>query len=492
MISTTVLITVGIQVYRNVQNYKINKQRFINDVQQALDFSVEAYYADMARNDIIVLSNSSPFRAIGSTMFGDTIGYHEWELDSATHRQSHMPQLMLQSAFEAVRVNPKPNFSFSSTTTKLNGRTIDSIRNISGTTIAGIGIQGEPWPEDSLGAIDAFVRRVTFSLTRDTMDFVKLDSFLIDELNRKSINVGHAIWHYADDTVLTSDNKTYALSTTSKSTYLPPDEELLVKFNNASLIVLKRGMLDLLISLIISGAVIGSLLYLYRVITEQKELAEIKNDLISNITHEFKTPIATVSTAIEAISNFNQAKDPVKTAKYLDISSNQLQKLNGMVEKLLETASLDSDELELSLESVEVVKFTQQIFEKFHLIKGGKKLSFQTEISEQRKQIDPFHMENAISNLIDNAIKYGGNEISLKLAENGEKLKWQVIDNGGKIDKQQQQRIFDQFYRVPTGNVHDVKGFGIGLYYTKKIVEKHEGTISLSVATNKTDFTIAI
>ena len=344
---------------------------------------------------------------------------------------------------------------------------------------------------DSIEDIEGFTNRLFFALTRE-LDFVRMDSFLVKELNRKSIRVNHALWHYVRDTIRKSNEDGYALTTVSKSTYLPNNQELHMKFENASMIILKRGALDLLISLLISGAVIGSLMYLYRVITEQKQLAGIKNDLISNITHEFKTPIATVSTAIEAISNFNQTNDKEKTAKYLDISNNQLQKLNGMVEKLLETASLDSDELDLNLESVELVKFTQQIFERFHVIKGDKKLVFQTEMSEHNAEMDLFHMENAVANLVDNAIKYGGDEIIIKLSEEEGKVIWQVIDNAHKLDKLQQERIFEQFYRVPTGNLHDVKGFGIGLYYTKKIVEKHLGEISVNVSSNNTIFTIAI
>ena len=233
-------------------------------------------------------------------------------------------------------------------------------------------------------------------------------------------------------------------------------------------------------------------MYLYGIITEQKQLAEIKNDLISNITHEFKTPIATISTAMEGISNFNQANDLEKTAKYVGISQDQLKKLNGMVEKLLETASLDSNELEIALDEVEVVGFTRQIFEKFHVIKGGKQLSYQTDLTERWLKIDAFHMENAIGNLIDNAIKYGGDEVLIKLISQGNQVKWQVQDNGGKINKLEQQRIFDKFYRIPTGNVHNVKGFGIGLYYTKTLVEKHGGKIDLDVSSNSTLFTIEI
>ena len=201
---------------------------------------------------------------------------------------------------------------------------------------------------------------------------------------------------------------------------------------------------------------------------------------------------ATISTAIEGISNFNRANDPEKTAKYLDISSGQLKKLNGMVEKLLERASLDSDELDLSLEPVEVVHFTRQIFERFHLLKGDKELSFQTSLVDEFKEVDVFHMENAISNLVDNALKYGGNKVQLSLDKAGENLVWKVTDNGVKLDKTQQTRIFDKFYRVPTGNVHDVKGFGIGLYYTKSIIEKHGGSIDLYVSNQQTTFTITI
>jgi len=234
------------------------------------------------------------------------------------------------------------------------------------------------------------------------------------------------------------------------------------------------------------------LLYLYKIITEQKQLAEIKNDLISNITHEFKTPIATISTAMEGILNFNQANDPEKTVKYLDISKGQLKKLNGMVEKLLETASLDSNEIDISEDEVEVVTFTKQIFDKFHLIKGDKTLSFETAMSEEWVKMDEFHMENSLGNLVDNAIKYGGDDLKVRLSANHESIFWEVIDNGGKINKLDRVRIFDKFYRVPTGNVHDVKGFGIGLYYTKTLVEKHDGSVDLKVTPNSTNFSIQL
>ncbi|MFY0591593.1 sensor histidine kinase [Roseivirga sp.] len=492
MISATVIITVGIQVYRNIQNYQLNKQQFMNEVQQALDISVEAYYANQVKGEIIVLNSfndqDSPsflggnFPVSGSitakrnvtTVFdGLTISK---ETKSAGFSSSFQDSVLAAALKNNIRI-----------TSKLQ---LDSILTHTHRSVEGVKLDRTVNVSDSIDDLKVFTNRLFFALTQD-LDFVKMDSFLTKELGRKNMKIDYALLHNVRDSVRKSSDEVYPLFTVSKSTYLPDGQELEMNFENASMVILKRGAVDLLISLLISAVVIGSLLYLYRVITEQKELADIKNDLISNITHEFKTPIATVSTAIEAISNFNQTNDKEKTAKYLDISNNQLQKLNGMVEKLLETASLDSDDLDLNLETVEVVKFTQQIFENFQLTKGDKKLLFQTEISSFMKEVDPFHLENALSNLVDNAIKYGGNEITLKLAQNEDQLVWHVIDTGNSLDEVQQKRIFDQFYRVPKGNVHDVKGFGIGLYYTKKIVEKHGGNISLKVS-SETNFTISI
>ena len=107
-------------------------------------------------------------------------------------------------------------------------------------------------------------------------------------------------------------------------------------------------------------------------------------------------------------------------------------------------------------------------------------------------KIDPFHFENAISNLIDNAVKYGGNTININLKESDKNIEISVIDNGIGIEKNQQEKIFDKFYRVPKGNTHDIKGFGIGLYYCKKIIEKHEGSISISSDKKQTIFKITI
>ena len=487
LIAVTVLITVSIQVYRNVQNYQLNKQRFMLDVQQSLDLAIESYFADRARNDVVIFSEYTPDL---DTLLGDS---SSWSLGGVkVIKDSQQNALRSYSDFSSyftkgsgVRDTLKRKFSINAVTS-ITVDTTEDFKFSGGNLTVSVNDSSQ---------LTSMAKKILLSLVNSKIDFERLNGFMREELERKNISLKYYLVHQTQDSTYISLNDlrgTRTLVSSSKSTYLRNGETLDIKYENSALTILRRGMLDLFISLLITGVVLGALLYLYKIINQQKELAEIKNDLISNITHEFKTPIATISTAIEGISNFNEANDLEKTAKYLDISSGQLKKLNGMVEKLLETASLDSDELNLSLESVELVSLTRQIFERFHLLKGAKELSFQTSMAEAFAEVDVFHLENAIANLLDNALKYGGDKVSLSFSNEDDSLVWRISDNGGRLDKTQQARIFDKFYRVPTGNVHDVKGFGIGLYYTKKIAEKHNGSVRLEVANNNTTFTFQI
>ena len=511
------------QVYRNIQNYQLNKERFINDVQQILDLSVEAYFADKVKDDFTVYTSTR----ISDTTLGNMMPVLRGAWSTKTGKaleQVHINRKDTINEEDALAASKSNGFKFtfegdSILSDSSNGKVLIASSSSYSSQVDSIGrmLMNEISLTDSLHTIKGFAQKVIISLTQSDLDFALLTDYVNAEMERKGLNIDFILVQYnnqpsltfirddGDQRVVSQSRETdtlyskeyaslddFPLESVSKSTYFSKNQLLGIRFENASLVILKRGGVDLMISLLMVSAVIGSLMYLYNIITEQKALAEIKNDLISNITHEFKTPIATISTALEGILNFNQANDPAKTVKYLDISKDQLRKLNGMVEKLLETASLDSDELEISKEEIELVRFTKELFDRFHLMKGNKQLSFQTDLSEQWFSIDPFHMENAIANLIDNAIKYGGDEVLLKLTAKNDAIIWEVSDNGGGINKQEQQRIFDKFYRIPTGNVHNVKGFGIGLYYTKTLVEKHGGTVSLKALPNATIFTISI
>ena len=250
-------------------------------------------------------------------------------------------------------------------------------------------------------------------------------------------------------------------------------------------------MISLIISVLLISSIIFCLIYLLKIIQKQKQLSEIKNDLISNITHEFKTPLATIGVALEAIQRFNQENDAEKSKKYAKLSTQEVEKLSVMVEKLLETATLDSNNLELNMEESDLITLLKKTIDISEDVLKQKRISFSSNESECVYAIDRFHFENAINNIIDNAIKYGGNQIGVGLKTNNKEILITIKDNGTSLTPQKASRVFEKFYRVPHGNKHDVKGFGIGLYYTKKIIEKHGGTIDVN-ANNGCQFQIKL
>ena len=345
---------------------------------------------------------------------------------------------------------------------------------------------------DSINQLEIFTSKIIISIIRDSLDFKKMDSLLITELDRSGINVNYKLNFttknpFDRDTVTQAKGEGFPFQIVSRSTFLPPGKILEMYFENTALTILKRGLAEILTSLLFLAIIAYAFYYLYQTIKNQKEIAEIKQDLIANITHEFKTPIATTLSAIEGIQQFNPENDLQKTDRYLGISKTQMLKLNQMVEKLLETATLDSDQLVLKKEQIEPEALLRQLVQKFQTLAPEKHIELT--IPAQCKLIfaDSFHFENVLSNLLDNAVKYGGNQIRISLDQNG-MHKIRIHDNGGNISPEQKERVFEQFYRIPKGDLHDVKGFGIGLYYVKKILEKHEGKIELETGKNSTTF----
>ncbi|MGX1928891.1 sensor histidine kinase [Flagellimonas sp. 2504JD4-2] len=479
LIGLTILVTLGIQVYWNIQNYKANKQRLINEVQISLDNSVEAYYAGLAKTDFFAFFGrpNSRNRPRRSDFFWKVVG------KDSTRIKIKIDSFLTQQKLANQKDSTKESISI----IQFNER---GKRQLTPLHLF------RQKMRDSLGEMRQLANKLVVAAINDSIDYKALDSLLVHELKRKDITIGYKLAHFKDDSVIFGSTgilpKTFKLKTHSKSTYLPDSQQLQLFFTNPTLAILKRSLTGILLSFALSAAIILCLLHLLHIITKQKQLSEIKNDLISNITHEFKTPIATVTTAIEGIRNFNQQNDKVKTEKYLDISNQQMQKLHQMVEKLLETATLDNDKLIINKEPCDLKKILAQLVEKYQMITSEKELLFSTNISDIQVKVDPFHFENAVANLIDNAIKYGGNQIQVNLNSLMDQVEIIVADNGGNISPTQRDRIFEKFYRIPKGNRHDVKGFGIGLFYSKKIIEKHGGTLQLVPDKTNTIFKILL
>ncbi len=226
----------------------------------------------------------------------------------------------------------------------------------------------------------------------------------------------------------------------------------------------------------------GCFLYMLSTILRQKKLSEIKNDFINNMTHELKTPLSTVSAAVEAMLSFGALNDARKTQLYLTVSKNELQRLSDLVEKVLNMAVEEKRELTLETEVVNSAELIREIVA-HHRIKAPKPVEFVVETSQEDQwiRVDRMHISNTINNLIDNAIKYSRERVTIRINSRKESKDWRlaVQDNGIGIPKSYQRAIFDQFFRVPTGNLHQVKGFGLGLSYVRQVVEKHGGHIEV-------------
>ncbi len=250
-------------------------------------------------------------------------------------------------------------------------------------------------------------------------------------------------------------------------------------------------------ALILLILIVGSYIYMLKTIFDQKKLSAIKNDFINNMTHELKTPIATVSAIIESMQNFGVLDDKEKTDKYLGLSKKELGRLSGLVEKVLNMAREEREALKMNPEELNFRDLCNNIVNSQKVKQEEKDVSFEIKIDEdaEKLKVDRFHMVNVMQNLIENSIKYSGDSVKIEIQCQRTKYAFRIAvsDNGSGIAKKHQSKVFDQFYRVPSGNIHNVKGFGLGLHYVKNIVEKHNGHISLNSEAGKgTTFIIQI
>lgn len=246
--------------------------------------------------------------------------------------------------------------------------------------------------------------------------------------------------------------------------------------------LMRKIMMPILFSIFLVGVTVLSFVLLYKNLLKQRRLAELKNEFIGNITHELKTPIATVGVAIEALRNFNAIQDPQRTKEYLDISSNELQRLSLLVDKVLKLSMFEKKEIDLQYEAFdlrdvvdEVVASMRLQIEKYHAV-----VSINQE-GNTGLQGDRLHLLSVVFNLLDNALKYSKEQpvIEISLTGNDSAVQLRVADNGIGIASEYRTKIFEKFFRIPTGNTHNTKGYGLGLSYVAQVVQKHNGKITV-------------
>ncbi len=241
-----------------------------------------------------------------------------------------------------------------------------------------------------------------------------------------------------------------------------------------------------LLLLLISALAIYFLQRNYR---ERQEALKSKNQLISNITHELKTPVATIGVALEAIQDYNVQADPVKANAYLTTSRNELNRLSMLIDRVLQFSQIDEGQQLYDLRTQALRPLVEEVVSAMQLPAQHRQIKIHTifEGEHLSAKVDTMHFKNVLQSLLDNSLKYGkeGGRIDIELQAQGQQLELTIQDDGPGIPRQYQSKVFERFFRVPQGDLHNVKGYGLGLSYAAEVIKAHRGEIDLQSDTGK-------
>jgi len=275
----------------------------------------------------------------------------------------------------------------------------------------------------------------------------------------------------------------FSNSMSSEWVRVDPIHRYSVELSDFRPIILKQITPQILFSVFLTLLTTAAFVIMYRSIRAQQRLMELKNDFISNITHELKTPITTVGVAIEALKDFQGINNPTITNEYLGIAQNELNRLSILTDKILKTAIFENKGIEFKPEPIEMDKLVEQVLASMKLVfdKQNAKVTFERKGNDFSLLGGSVHLTSVVYNLLDNALKYSliNPEITINLKEDASRIILSVKDNGLGIPIEYRKKVFEKFFRVPTGDVHNIKGYGLGLSYVESVVKSHHGTIDV-------------
>ncbi len=344
--------------------------------------------------------------------------------------------------------------------------------------------------EDIFGDV---INMGNFKPIEKRIDPYLLDSLIYEELTNKNIKTEYEFGIYSPSrgqlivqktgkykSELLKRNFTYVLF--PSDIYMNP-EYLVLYFPKERSYLLLQLLVLLIASILMIVIIIYSFGYTIFTIFRQKKLSEIKNDFVNNMTHEIKTPISTISLACEALTDKDIQKSTEMFENYVSMIKHENKRLESLVEHILQTATLERGQLVLNKELIDLHKIIEQAVNNvgFHVMQKSGVINQELNAAKHEIMADKVHITNLIYNLLDNANKYSPEKPKIIISTENTKLGViiKVKDNGIGISKANQKKIFEKFSRVPTGNVHNVKGFGLGLSYVKAIVDKHQGYIKI-------------
>lgn len=344
-------------------------------------------------------------------------------------------------------------------------------------------------PPPGMGKGDIFEVLYGVDSLQDSLKLRDIDDAYTAAMQTQKLNVPFTVVRLDSSTTFEPTFNEVTIGFTKPITYR-------LNLGNTFPYLVRRISLPILFSIILLGITILSFVLLYRTLLRQQRLAALKNEFISNITHELKTPIATVGVAIEALKNFNAIQDPERTKEYLDISSNELQRLGLLVDKVLKLSMFEKKEIDLKFEMTDLKKVVDEVVAslRLQLEKHHARVTVMAE-GDTTLRADMLHLQSVVFNLLDNALKYGKKEpaIDILIKQDDDNIVLSITDNGIGIGPEYKNKIFDKFFRIPHGDTHNAKGYGLGLSYVAQVVQKHSGIITVdSQAGIGTKFTITL
>jgi len=348
--------------------------------------------------------------------------------------------------------------------------------------------------KSELPKTDLIIRRTSnyYSVNvNSAIDANILEDYLFQEFEKANLNTvfEYAVYDCSSDKMvygnfcsIEEDTKEFV-----RSDNLPKFDDLIyyfvVKFPSRGSYIVNSMRQSILFS-IIAFLAIAFFAYAMWVILRQKHLTELQKDFINNMTHEFKTPISSIKIASDVIRSDKDIKDNTRLIKYAEIITTQNERLNNQVEKVLNIARLEKDQFQIKKTKLDLVSFIESFTnnEKLKLEESKGNIVFNCSLDNATIMADELHFTNVVSTIVDNAFKYCDKipNVVISVVENSNnEYVLTIEDNGIGIKKEMQKKVFEKFYRIPTGNLHDVKGFGLGLFYVKNIIDASKWKIEV-------------
>jgi len=484
----SLLFLMGFLIYWNVDNYNRTKQELKQDLSVQMDLSIAQYQDSLIQGIFRLIEIDSS----GTPTFNATYTFarngNMHELSTQTHNVHGVSPSQDVKSIESGMT--QGDSSLTVMYDSVNDRKIvawnkdishfqSSFEIIIDTTdITGINLHDAKTIDSlskqiaEIGALDDSTKTILPKI------YARINEIYIKRLQDAQLPTDHIVTTLAE--LGTPDTPSVAIAYSYGT--LTGDSLPYAVFEQSGLYVLKQRLPSIILSMLLFSSVATSFFIILKNWKNQLQLTAVKEEFISNMTHELKTPISTVGVALEALENFGVIDDKEKRKEYLDISKHELHRLRILVDKVIKMSTLDQDLDVINFEDIDLRQITEDTIHSMSLLfkKSNAVVACQYKGDDFIVLGNRVHLVNVLYNIIDNAIKYSGDsaQINVDIEASQHEVTVSIQDHGPGIDQAYLPKIFDRLFRVPSHDQHNVKGHGLGLHYAKTVIEKHKGTIT--------------